>query len=184
LDGGEPVASVLRRTPPDLAAILALDLGTLTGWALRVDGHLESGVEDFSLVRGESPGMRYVNFNHWLRTITAPILDAAGEGRLGLLAYEQAHHRGGAATEVLSGLTTRVQEFCARFQLNHVAVHTATLKKFVTGKGNADKAMMANAIHRRGWLPAAEAARTADELDAIGLLHYVEAKILGGGPSP
>jgi crossover junction endodeoxyribonuclease RuvC len=182
------VASVLRRTPPDLPAILALDLGTMTGWALRVDGRLESGAEDFSLVRGESPGMRYVNFNNWLRTVTAPILDAAGEGRLGLLAYEQAHHRGGAATEVLSGLTTRVQEFCARFQLNHVAVHTASLKKFVTGKGNADKAMMASAIYRRGWLPAAEWARsttetrTADELDAIGLLHYVEAKILGGGP--
>jgi hypothetical protein len=184
------MTSVLKRTPPDLAAILALDLGTLTGWAIRVDGSMESGVEDFTLVRGESPGMRYLKFNTWLRTVTTPILDAAGEGRLGLLAYEQAHHRGGAATEVLSGLTTRVQEFCARFELNHVAVHTATLKKFVTGKGNADKAMMASAIYRRGWLPAAEWAtaddhtRTADELDAIGLLHYVETKILGGGPPP
>jgi crossover junction endodeoxyribonuclease RuvC len=178
------MTSVLRRTPPDLAAILALDLGTATGWALRVDGRLESGVEDFALVRGESPGMRYVNFNRWLSLVTAPILDAAGDGRLGLLAYEQAHHRGGAATEVLAGLTTRVQEYCARFQLNHVAVHTASLKKWVTGKGNADKAMMAHAIHRRGWLPAAESARTADELDAIGLLYYVEAKILGGGPPP
>ena len=167
--------------PPDLAAVLALDLGTFTGWALRVDGKLESGVQEFTVTRRESPGMRYVMFNRWLRQIAEPLNDAAADGRVAILAYEMPHHRGGAATEVLTGLTTRVQEYAARYELNHVGVHTLTLKKWVSGHGNASKTAIAEAVQRRGWLPAGTHAHalTDDELDAIGLLHYVEAEILG-----
>jgi hypothetical protein len=173
----------MRRAPAiaDLAAVLALDLGTFCGWALRVDGRLESGVQEFSLKRGESPGMRYVAFNRWLREIATPLLDSAADGRLALIAYEAAHHRGGAATEVANGFTTRVQEHCARWQFNHVSVHSATLKKWVSGHGQAKKQDIAEAVERRGWLPAGThaSALTDDELDAIGLLHYVEAVVLG-----
>lgn len=167
--------------PPPLASVLALDLGTYTGWALRLDGRMESGVQTFELTRGESPGMRFVRFNRWLGEITAPLLDAVADGRLGLLAYEQAHHRGGAATEVLVGLTTRVQEYAARWELSHCAVHTATLKKWIAGHGAASKSDIAEAVQRRGWLPPGShaTALTDDELDAIGLLHYVEAEVIG-----
>lgn len=176
-------ASALRATPPDLAAILALDLATATGWAYRVDGKLESGVQDFTLKRGESPGMRYVNFNRWLREVCPPLLDTLAAGHLGLIAYEQAHHRGGAATEVLVGLTTRVQEYCARWQINHVAVHTATLKRFATQKGNASKAEMLAAVNGRWrWRIDAPPITNDNEADAVALLHYVETIVLGGGP--
>jgi hypothetical protein len=169
------------RHPPDLYAVLALDLGTFTGWALRVEGRLESGVQEFAVKRGESPGMRYVAFNRWLREIATPLLDVAADGRLALIAYEAAHHRGGAATEIANGFTTRVQEHCARWQFNHVSVHSATLKKWVSGNGRASKDAIAEAVQRRGWLPAGShaSALTDDELDAIGLLHYVEAEVLG-----
>jgi len=170
------------KASPDLCAVLALDLGTYTGWALRVDGRLESGVQEFAVKRGESPGMRYVAFNRWLREIASPLLDTAADGRLALIAYEAAHHRGGAATEIANGFTTRVQEHCARWQFNHVSVHSATLKKWVSGNGRAAKAEIAEAVSRRGWLPVGTHVSdlTDDELDAIGLLHYVEAEVLGG----
>ena len=43
--------------------ILALDLGTTTGWALRgSDGHITSGAESFRPQRFEGGGMRFLRF--------------------------------------------------------------------------------------------------------------------------
>ena len=50
--------------------ILALDLGTTTGWALRgSDGHIISGSESFRPQRFEGGGMRYLRFKRWLTDI-------------------------------------------------------------------------------------------------------------------
>ena len=47
--------------------VLALDLGTTTGWALRgIDGHITSGSERFKPQRFEGGGMRYLRFKRWL----------------------------------------------------------------------------------------------------------------------
>ncbi|MGH7731553.1 MAG: hypothetical protein ACRENJ_09940, partial [Candidatus Eiseniibacteriota bacterium] len=138
--------------------LLALDLGTRTGWALSSGAGLESGVQAFDLKRGESPGMRYIRFRRWLEEVGAGVE---------LIVYEAAHHRGGAATEIAAGLTTRVQEFCAGRGLEHASVHTATLKKWTTGKGNADKVAMLEAVARR-WKPCED----DNEADAVALLYY------------
>ena len=68
--------------------ILALDLGSRTGWALWDGVRTESGVQIFDLKRGESPGMRFVRFNGWLSSW------ATDGHRPSLVAYEQTHHRG------------------------------------------------------------------------------------------
>jgi hypothetical protein len=151
--------------------ILALDLGTTCGWALREGNHIESGVQTFDVKRGESPGMRYLRFNRWLDEMMFP----PGEPRLqriDVLVFEQAHHRGGAATEVAAGFSTRVMECAARLEIEHFAIHTATLKKFTTGKGNAKKAEMLAAVCRR-W----KAVTDDNEADAIALLYYAIAEI-------
>ena len=50
--------------------ILALDLGTTTGWALRgSDGHITSGSESFRPQRFEGGGMRYLRFGRWISEI-------------------------------------------------------------------------------------------------------------------
>ena len=144
--------------------LLALDLGTQTGWALHAGAGLESGVQAFDLKRGESPGMRYLRFRRWLEEV--------GTG-VELIIYEAAHHRGGAATEVAAGFATRVQEFCARHGVEHAAVHSATLKKWTTGKGNADKAGMLEAVSRR-WKPVTD----DNEADAVALLQYALREIV------
>jgi len=82
--------------------ILALDLGTKTGWALAENDRTESGVQVFDVRRGESPGMRYLRFNRWLEELTG------ATPKPDLIAYEQPHHRGGAATEIAAGFSTRV----------------------------------------------------------------------------
>ena len=54
------------------AAVLALDLGTQTGWALRSrDGVVTSGTEPFKPQRFEGGGMRYLRFKRWLSELHA-----------------------------------------------------------------------------------------------------------------
>ena len=122
---------------------------------------MESGWQNFALKRGESPGMRFLMFRQWLAVML-------GVNRPDVVVYEQAHHRGGAATEVGVGLTTRVQEECASRDIPYAAVHTATLKKWATGSGRASKQdMMARASEIAGRdIP------SDDEADAICLLDY------------
>jgi hypothetical protein len=53
--------------------ILALDLGTTTGWALRgSDGHITSGTESFRPQRFEGGGMRFLRFKRWLTESSNP----------------------------------------------------------------------------------------------------------------
>ena len=122
--------------------ILALDLGTRTGWALLLDGALESGVQTFDLRRGESAGLRFLRFRSWLSGLLE-------EHRPALVAYELPHHRGGPATELTVGFSTRVQEAAAALGLEYASVHSATLKKHATGSGRAEKGAMVVAARRR-----------------------------------
>lgn len=146
--------------------ILALDTATKTGWALIKGGSVyESGVQDFSKKRGESNGAMFLRFRSFLRDI---IRQADPE----IVIYEQAHHRGGAATEICVNLTGRVQEACAEAGIQYAAIHTASLKKWATGKGKGDKAaMIAEAEKRTG-----KKITSDDEADAIllGLMAYEE----------
>jgi Holliday junction resolvasome RuvABC endonuclease subunit len=148
--------------------ILALDVGTSTGWALLgATGRIESGTQRFDLKRGESPGMRFIAFTRWLAEV-ARVPDDAAPSPIELIAFEQPHHRGGAATELLIGFTTRIVEFCARHGIQHAAVHSATLKRWATGDARADKQLMRAACAARwGHMP-----QTDDEADAVALVYY------------
>ena len=141
--------------------ILALDCATKTGWCLWDKGKIvESGTEDFSKKRGESNGMLFLNFRIWL---TKMLLR-----NVALVIYEQAHHRGGAATEICVNLTGRVQEMCDELKIEYTTVHSNTLKKWATGFGHADKGeMMVRAGIELGRRPVDD-----NEADAVILAAY------------
>jgi Holliday junction resolvasome RuvABC endonuclease subunit len=148
-----------------MKATLALDLGSKTGWATReIGGRVTSGVQEFSLQRGDSAGMRFIRFNRWLREMLADVKPS-------LVVYEKPHMRGGYATDLLVGFMTRIQEACVEQGIEYEGVHSLTLKKATCGTGKADKAKMIE------W--AAEHysrdARNLDdnEADALCLLAYV-----------
>lgn len=142
--------------------ILTLDLATKTGWATFFDNKASSGVQEFGLQRGESAGMRFLRFRAWLKKMSeyAP-------GKIDVIAYEQAHHRGGAATQLCVGLVTDVLAFAADIGAETMPVHTGTLKKYATGKGNAGKELMVLAARERGYTPTDD-----NEADACLLLEY------------
>jgi Holliday junction resolvasome RuvABC endonuclease subunit len=139
--------------------ILALDLASRMGWATNHPN--VSGVQDFSLKRGDSPGMRILRLAGWLTKANSNI-----QG-IDLVIMEQAHQRGGNATAVAYHLQGKVLEFCAENGIEHTALHSATLKKYATGSGRASKEDMINEAKRRGYEP-----QDDNEADAILLLEY------------
>ena len=139
--------------------ILALDTATKTGWATN-SGNC-SGVQTFDVKRGESPGMRFLRCRAWLAEMLKLL------GSIDVIVYEQAHHRGGAATACCVGLVSTVQAFAAEHGVELMPVHTAELKKWATGKGNAGKPEMIKAAKALGWSPVDD-----NEADAALLLEY------------
>ena len=146
--------------------ILAFDFGSRTGWAALKDGYVESGVQVFDLSRGESPGIRFIRFRRWLEEMLTLV-------RPGLCVYEAAHHRGGHATELLVGMATRLQEACAGMMIEYASIHSATLKKYATGSGRADKSAM---VKRAAELFPGRKIADDNEADALLLLECARAK--------
>lgn len=66
--------------------------------------------------------------------------------------------------------------------IEHAAVHSATLKKWDTGSGRADKGAMLAAVRAR-WKPDVAG---DDEADALALLHYALDRLvpLAAGTAP
>jgi len=142
--------------------IIAIDAATKTGFAIydtETQKILESGVQDFSKRRGDSNGVMFIQFRQWFTTL----LDMFPTSELVL--YEQAHHRGGAATEICVGLTTRIQEICAQRKKEYQAVKTSVIKRAATGIGNAGKDLMIKAAEKALGRPPVD----DNEADAVCL---------------
>lgn len=143
--------------------ILALDLGTHTGWCLGDPRGHEGGTMDFGNRRHESAGMRYVRFRQWLGEILP---------QCWLVAYEEVRrHLGTDAAHVYGGLLATLQTCCEAHNVEYLGVPVGTIKKTATGKGNAGKeAMVAECIARLGVNP-----KDDNEADARWLLfHAIE----------
>ena len=121
--------------------IWALDLGTHAGYAVLNDGKvIKSGVKDFTPPK-KFRAMRFIDFREWLMD---EVTDSTG-----LIVYELPHHRGGAATRVLLGLVAIVEMVACEKGIEVKSVQTRHLKKWATGKGNAEKSEMVLASRKR-----------------------------------
>jgi hypothetical protein len=126
--------------------MLALDLGTTTGWALSSrDGHITSGSESFKPGRFEGGGMRYLRFKRWLTEVKqcADSIDA-------VYFEEVRRHAGVDAAHAYGGFLAHLTAWCEHHQIPYQGVPVGTIKKHATGKGNAGKAaMIAAAVSTR-----------------------------------
>ena len=141
--------------------ILALDLGTVTGWALRHHGVVTSGTQSFKPQRYEGGGMRYLRFTRLLNEVLVSI------GCIDSLYFEEVRrHVGTDAAHVYGGLLAHLTAWCESQSIPYQGVPVGTIKKHATGKGNADKASMIAAMRAKGYAPADD-----NEADALALLH-------------
>lgn len=143
--------------------VLALDCGTKTGFATLIDGNIRSGVQNMKSKANDSAGMKYLRFDSWLAEMDSI-------GRFDVIYYEKPHHLPGNAIESMNGFITGIHRYVAKADrpIEYQAVSPGTIKKFATGHGNADKAMM------MAWFEEQNAMKpeTDDESDGYALLLY------------
>ncbi|MCM8623159.1 MAG: hypothetical protein NFW16_15840 [Candidatus Accumulibacter sp.] len=147
--------------------ILALDLGTTTGWALRSrDSHITSGSESFMPSRFEGGGMRYLRFKRWLTEVKqcADRIDA-------VYFEEVRRHAGVDAAHAYGGFLAHLTAWCEHHQIPYQGVPVGTIKKHATGKGNAAKTEMVAAARASGFDP-----QDDNEADALALLVWAIAQ--------
>ena len=117
--------------------ILSLDLGTRIGFALHVDGQLsDSGWYDTARKGG---GMKMLRFKQFL-------VDLLKTGRPTAVFYERIPFQRGAGREVILRQCGIMEVMLEEQDTPYAEVHPATLKKFATGRGNASKDEMREAL--------------------------------------
>ena len=143
------LAMPAAKASPSIPSILALDLGSTTGWALRNDRcRILHGTAAFRPTRFEGGGMRYLRFKRWLTELkqTTDGLDA-------VFFEEVRRHAGVDAAHAYGGFMAHLTAWCEHHQIPYQGVPVGTIKKHATGKGNAGKAAMLAAMQARGFSP-------------------------------
>ena len=161
--------------------ILALDLGTTTGWALRsANGPVAHGFVSFKSQRFEGGGMRYLRFGRWLADMLALSGQQGGSQTgsqtnltgIGSIYFEEVRrHLGVDAAHVYGGLLATLTAWCEHHQIPYQGVPVGTIKRHATGKGNAGKAEVIAAMKALGH-PVTD----DNEADALALLHWALAQ--------
>ncbi|KCB52753.1 hypothetical protein L537_3377 [Bordetella hinzii 1277] len=148
--------------------ILALDLGTKTGFALRrSDGRVAHGTEVFTPRASWTPGQKWQRFRVWLsRTIV--------DFHISTVAFEdvKAHGKGAVlAAHAYGGFRAMMEMVADQHNVRLVPVGVGVVKKHWTGKGNADKAAMLAQARARGFRP-----ETDNDADALAILDWAVAQ--------
>jgi len=144
-------------------AVVALDLGTTTGWALVIGrSPIISGTLDLKPNRYDGGGMRYLRLRNWLEQIR---LDSGG---IDTIHYEEVRrHSSTDASHVYGGLLAILTGWCEERAVAYQGVPVGTIKRFIAGKGNADKAAVITAVRERGYSP-----KDDNEADALAILLW------------
>jgi hypothetical protein len=154
-----------------MTRILALDLGTACGWATNGDGPVGRflpktvtpsasaifGTFDLRHGRFAGGGVRFVRFRDALQQFTGQVDEVVFEA--------VQRHAGTAAAHVYGGLLAVLTTWCEDNGTPYDGRSVQGIKKFISGKGNADKQTVIKAVEGRGFRP-----QNDNEADAIALL--------------
>ncbi len=106
-------------------AILTLDLGTQTGWALRSgDETITSGTECFKPHRFEGGGMRFLRFKRCLGEI-----ETSANGLDAVYFEEVRRHAGVDAAHAYGGFMAHLTAWCEHHRIPYQGVPVGTIKK-------------------------------------------------------
>lgn len=165
-----PQTPAARQLDRAASSILALDLGSNTDWALG-DGadRILGGTVSFHPSRYEGGGIRYLRFRGWLGQL------ASNSRNLSAVYFEEVRrHLGTDAAHLYGGFLATLTGWGEQREIPYQGVPVGTVKRFIAGKGNADKQAVIAAVMARGFTPADD-----NEADAIAILLW--AIETGGG---
>jgi Holliday junction resolvasome RuvABC endonuclease subunit len=141
---------------------LCLDLGTQTGFAILEDNQtIKSGSLSFRHDRYSGGGMRFLKFREWLVKINE-------KRTIDVVYFEEVRrHLGVDAAHVYGGFLATLTSWCEIMGIPYQGIPVGTIKKHITGKGNASKQDVIEAVCRRGRKPVDD-----NEADAVAILYY------------
>ena len=138
--------------------LLALDLGTVCGFAIFKDGKFISGTRKLGTYK-EKFGARFHEFRTWLLNIIA-------KHNIEAVYFERVFgHKGVEAAHCYRGFLYMLASVCFQQDIPCISFSVQAIKKFMTGKGNATKDEMIAAARQKGFN-----AETDDEADAIAIM--------------
>lgn len=142
--------------------ILALDLGTKTGWAVKDrDGQISSGTFCVTVKKNNHPATRWIEFRKHINLLLENY-------NVNTVIYEQVfNHAGIRASHVYGAYEAILVETCFIRNCELKGVGVGTVKKFATGRGNASKDQMIEAARHFGFDPVDH-----NQADAIHILRY------------
>ena len=142
--------------------ILAVDLGTTTGWAIRNQFGITSGSISFRQDRFAGGGMRYLRFQRWLSELP----------KVSIVYFEEVRrHLGVDAAHAYGGFLGTLTAWCEMKKIPYQGIPVGTIKRFITGKGNASKLEVIEGVKALGYRPIDD-----NEADALSLLHLAMQK--------
>ena len=158
--------------------VLALDLGTTTGWARSArDGSIASGSEKFAPHRAEMAGQRWLKFRAFLGE------QRLQAGEIHAIYYEDVkQHAGTLAAHIYGGFLAMLEAWCAANNIPLRPVGVGTVKKHWTGRGNAKKDEMVATARARGFRPVDD--NHADALAILSLAQQLEGVARAEKPIP
>ena len=141
--------------------MLALDIATSCGWCTEK----ESGVWDFSKQkRADSYGIR-------LLRLKAKLKEMIEANDINVVVYERPAGMFKSSIMVASEMVSVVIVMCEEMGIDYTAYSASEIKKFWTGKGNANKQAMIDETQKR--YPELKI-QTDDQADAIALYHLAK----------
>ena len=122
--------------------ILSLDIASTTGWAMDTQIY---GTWDFKTKKDESMGMKLIRFKSKLKEVHS--LDP-----LDIIIYERPAGKHANSIIHQAKLIAILEQFCEENNIEYRAFSASEIKKFATGKGNANKqAMIDTAKSKYGY---------------------------------
>jgi Holliday junction resolvasome RuvABC endonuclease subunit len=140
--------------------ILALDLGTTMGWAISDNTTISSGTVSFKNQRFEGGGMTFLRFKQWFTEMKNTV------GGIDAVYFEEVRrHISTDSAHKYGGFMAHLTALCEHHEIPYRGVPVGTIKKHITGKGNASKQDMIDAVKAKGFFPVDD-----NEADALALL--------------
>ena len=135
------------------------------------DGAIASGVHEFRPGRFEGGGMIWLRFRSWLQEVDDT------SGGVGVVVFEEVRrHLGTSASHAYGGFLAHLTAWAEANKIPYQGVPVGTIKRHVTGKGNADKQAVIAAVKVLGFDP-----QDDNEADALALLQWALANRVGFG---
>ncbi|MDR5813339.1 polynucleotidyl transferase [Caballeronia sp. LZ033] len=131
--------------------ILAIDIGTTCGWALRDSNDKRRGGSiSFSARKTDGAGQRWLKFTAHLSALKREVGDLHAIYYEHVMAHGTKDRPNTIAAHVYGGFLAQLEIFCDVNRIRLEPVGVGEVKKHWTGKGNAKKDAMVAEAKRRG----------------------------------